>query len=162
MLTEARALSFEEMKDLLRYERPLLSSNSFISIAPDEMRAEDRDIRWPENSQRWLSTFFDDIRPEHLPILSALEDYYGRKLRLFGNEDADQIIKFLKACQSRPQAETLYVNCVAGISRSGAIASFACETFNIDRKKFLAENPQILPNNLVLYLLRERWVLQEN
>jgi predicted protein tyrosine phosphatase len=162
MLTAAKALSYENMKDLLRNQKQLLPGNSFISIVPEDVRQEDTDVCWPQNSDRWLSMFFDDIRPEHLPLLPVLEEYYGRQLLLFGEQHADQIIKFLKQCHSRPQVETLYVNCMAGISRSGAIASFACETFNLDRKQFLKDNPQILPNNLVLYLLRERWPLNNN
>ena len=162
MLTAARALSYEKMKDLLANQRQLLSTNSFISIVPYDLRQKDNGIVWPENSERWISMFFDDIRPEHLTLLPELEEYYGRPLMLFGETLADQIIKFLKDCHNRPQAETLFVNCVAGISRSGAIACFACEIFNLDRRLFFKENSQILPNNLVLYLLRERWQLNGN
>lgn len=159
MLTAAKALSFESMKNLLRNHDHLLSKNSFISIAPQELRENATDIAWPNNSERWLSMYFDDIRPEHLHLLPSLEEQYGRRMNTFAEEQADEVLNFLKQCHARPQEETLYVNCLAGVSRSGAFVSFACETFNLDRKKFLQDNPEIMPNNLVLYLLRERWAL---
>ncbi len=160
MLCSAKALSAEGIKDILRSKTELLHKHSFISILPEDMRKSAADIDWPQNSDRWLSMYFEDIRPEHLLLLPMLEEQLGRRLSRFNEDDADKIIDFLERCQHRPENETLYVNCVAGISRSGAIVSFACEIFEFDRKAFKRANPQILPNNLVLYLLRERWQLR--
>ena len=160
MITCARALSCEGMKNLLRKHNDLLPRHTFISILPETMRKNENGVNWPANSDRWLSMFFEDIRPEHLPLLPILEDQFGRNLVKFNETHADAIVNFLDQCHSRPEPETLYTNCVAGISRSGAIASFAVEVFNLDRHAFHKENPQILPNNLVLYLLRERWQLR--
>lgn len=162
MLCSAKALSAEGMKDLLRRQPELLARHSFISVLPPEMREDKNGIKWPDDSDRWLSLFFEDIRPEHLIILPMLEEQMGRQVKRFSESEADRIIDFLLNCNSRTDSEVLYVNCVAGISRSGAIVSFACETFNLDRKQFRRDNPQILPNNLVLYLLRERWLLRRN
>lgn len=162
MLSTAKALSYDGIKNLLRNQAQLLSKHSFISILPEQMRSDAADINWPSNSERWLSMFFEDIRPEHLVFLPLLEEQLGRPLSRFSETDADIVIDFLKLCQKRPQEETLYVNCVAGISRSGAIASFACEAFQLDKHKFKKENPLIMPNNLVLYMLRERWQLRKS
>lgn len=162
MITAARALSCEGMKNLLRKQPELLPHHTFISVLPDTMRKEETGLTWPQNSERWLSMFFEDIRPEHLPLLPILEDQFGKNLVRFNETHADAIVTFLENCHARPEQEILYTNCVAGISRSGAIASFAVEVFNLDRKAFHRENPQILPNNLVLYLLRERWSLRQN
>lgn len=160
MLVAAKALSFEGMKMLVLNESDLLGSNSFISITPPELKEENAAVEWPANSERWLSLFFEDIRPEHIPLLPIFEEQMGRRILRFDEACADKILDFLEICQERKTEETLYVNCVAGISRSGAVASFACEVFNLDRVKFHRDNPQILPNNLVLYLLRERWQLR--
>jgi len=162
MFTAARALSFEAMKELVQNQKELLEQHTFISIAPDSLRQECVDLVWPVNSDRWLSLFFDDIRPEHLSFLPLLQEHYGRPLHNFDEVLADSIIDFLEISQQRPAAETLYVNCIAGVSRSGAITSFACETFGFDRKQFLSDNPRIMPNNLMLYLLRERWQLRHS
>lgn len=161
MLVAARALSFEGMKNLLLNQADLLASNSFISILPPEMRNDNDGVAWPSNSERWLSLFFEDIRPEHIPLLPVFEEQLGRKIVRFDESCADSILDFLEHCHARRPAETLYVNCVAGISRSGAVASFACEVFNLNKAIFHKENPQIMPNNLVLYLLRERWQLRQ-
>jgi predicted protein tyrosine phosphatase len=160
MFIAARALSYESMKDLVCNQTELLNQHTFISIAPDSLRAECPEVLWPQNSERWLSLFFDDIRPEHLSFLPLLQEHYGRPLHNFDEELADTIIDFLELSHKRPSEEVLYVNCIAGISRSGAITSFACETFGFDRKKFMQDNPRIMPNNLMLYTLRERWQLR--
>jgi predicted protein tyrosine phosphatase len=155
MLTAAKALSYEGMKELLRNRSEMLSKHSFISILPQDMRGSD--VIWPAESERWLPMFFEDIRPEHQLLLPLLEKQLGRRLVRFNEEHADNIIDFLKACHARPKQETLYVNCIAGVSRSGAITSFASEVFKLDKETFRKENPYILPNNLVLQLLKERW-----
>lgn len=160
MLVAAKALSYEGMKELLRTQQSLLANHSFISVLPKDMRTND--VIWPAESERWMSVFFEDIRPEHTLLIPLLEKQLGRQLIRFGDEQADSIIEFLNNCHRRPKEETLYVNCVAGISRSGAIVSFACEVFNLDRDKFKKDNPYILPNNLVLYLLRERWHMRQS
>ena len=50
---------------------------------------------------------------------------------------------------------TLFVSCVGGIARSGAIALFAAELFGVDTDKFIAENDHILPNLHVHTLLHQ-------
>ncbi|MBM6414854.1 hypothetical protein, partial [Lacticaseibacillus paracasei] len=129
--------------------------HNFISILPPDMRSSD--VKWPANSDRWMSTFFEDIRPEHLLLVPLLEKQFGRQLQRFDEAQADAIIDFLVDCNNRPEEEMLYVNCVAGISRSGAIVTFATDIFNLNKDKFRKDNPYILPNNLVMQLLKDRW-----
>ncbi len=162
MLTAAKALSYESMKSLLQNQSELLEKNSFISILPPDLQAKEEVKKiWPGDSDRWMSTYFEDVRPEHMHLIPSLEEELGRRFSLFHDEQADRIIEFLSSCHSRQSNETLFVNCVAGVSRSGAIASFACEVFNMDKGNFKRANPTIQPNSLVLYLLRERWELRQ-
>ena len=86
----------------------------------------------------------------------------------FSDELAREIVDFVLDLYARPEEKVLYVNCMAGKSRSGAIATFAAyilET-NLNRagaqhwqlvmESFKNENPQIVPNMHILYkLLRE-------
>ncbi|MBX9686826.1 MAG: hypothetical protein K2X27_09000 [Candidatus Obscuribacterales bacterium] len=160
MIVAAKALSYEGITSLLRSREDLLQQNCFISILPEQLRKQAADLVWPANSERWYSTFFEDIRPEYLNLIEMLEERLDREIEVFDEAEADRIIDFLEKSHKRPAPETLYANCVAGVSRSGAVVSFACEAFELDRRKFLESNPQIMPNNLVLYMLRERWQLR--
>jgi len=154
-------MSFREMKSLLCNRADLLRENCFISVTPESLRHEDPDLCWPSDSERWLSTYFEDVRPEHMAILPRLQEELGRTIVSFDEKLADKIIQFLELCHARPEKETLYANCVAGVSRSGAIVSFACEAFGLDRVAFRNSNQSITPNGMVLYLLRERWQIRQ-
>lgn len=161
VITSAKALSFREMKALMCNRPELLRNNSFVSVTPDSLRLEDPSLVWPADSDRWMSTYFEDVRPEHMAILPRLAEELGRPIVCFDEKIADKIIQFLELCHSRPEPETLYANCIAGVSRSGAIVSFACEAFELDRKAFRNSNQSITPNGMVLYLLRERWQIRQ-
>lgn len=78
-------------------------------------------------------------------------------LMLFNIEIAQQIKKFVLGID---QSKELYVNCAAGISRSGAVGDVLNDYFNrypnfnaIDDYYFKQYNRQILPNPLVRNLL---------
>lgn len=89
---------------------------------------------------------------------TGFDDWPGRKLPvLFGADEAKRIADFV-----RDDSLPLVVQCTAGISRSGAIGAAFDEFFNVrggrnmpDHAYFLATNPQIRPNVLVLHLMRE-------
>lgn len=157
MLTSVKALSYDGMKGLLKSQPELLQAHTFISVLPNALRVEEPGFVWPQNSDRWMSMFFEDIRPEHLEMLPRLEEEIGRRIERFTDDQADQLIQFLERAHARAERECLYVNCVAGISRSGAISSFVCEAYKLDRQAFWRDNPQIQPNSLVLFLLRDRF-----
>lgn len=76
---------------------------------------------------------------------------------LFNEEIAARILRFV-----RDDSLPLVVQCTAGISRSGAIGVAFDEFFNVrdnrnpaDHEFFIARNPQVRPNSLVLRLMRE-------
>ena len=71
---------------------------------------------------------------------------------------AERIASFVKTFDSR---KLLFVNCSAGVSRSGAVGEVLDEYFNVyleknplDHEYFLRLNPQIQGNSLVRRLLR--------
>ena len=76
---------------------------------------------------------------------------------LFNEEIALRVIRFV-----HDDSLPLVVQCTAGISRSGAIGVAFDEFFNIrdnrnqaDHGYFVAHNPQVRPNPLVLRIMRE-------
>ena len=88
---------------------------------------------------------------------TGLDDWDGRELPiLFDAAVARQIVDFV-----RDDALPLVVQCTAGVSRSGAIGFGFDEFFNVRDNRnpdghtyFLARNPQVRPNALVLRLMR--------
>ena len=76
---------------------------------------------------------------------------------MFDSVKAAEIVRFV-----RDDGLPLLVQCTAGVSRSGAIGVAFDESFNVrarlnmqDHAYFLATNPQVRPNALVLRLMRE-------
>lgn len=76
---------------------------------------------------------------------------------LFDAAMATRIVRFV-----RGDTLPLVVQCAAGVSRSGAIGVAFDEFFNVrngrnpaDHNYFVAHNPQVRPNTLVLRLMRE-------
>src|SRR4030042_172796 len=76
------------------------------------------------------------------------------KKMLFSKKQARQIIDFVDKIKDDSDSVIL-LHCDAGISRSGAVGSFICDYLGLNYKKFLKVNPQVLPNQYVLRLLKE-------
>lgn len=75
----------------------------------------------------------------------------------FDSEMAEKIVAFIKKAHSNGTNDMLVVNCHAGISRSGAVSYFARHVFGIDYSTWKRQNPQVIPNSLVLELLAQAW-----
>jgi predicted protein tyrosine phosphatase len=69
----------------------------------------------------------------------------------FDRQKAETIYSFLQA--NKDYTGTLYVNCEAGISRSGAVGEFACNFFEFNYIDFKMLNPHIRPNAFILATL---------
>jgi predicted protein tyrosine phosphatase len=74
------------------------------------------------------------------------------ELILFTRQQGQQIIDFL---DENKGIETLYVHCLAGRSRSGAIGTFANDIYGKETfYEFCNSNPTISPNYYILALLK--------
>lgn len=104
-----------------------------------------------ENDRVLKLDFNDSVAPEEGVIL-------------FSKKMADAVIDFFhKMLDSKNDESRLYVNCGAGVSRSGAIGEAANIFFNRlkeendeDYYKFYQVNPQIQPNLRVKEMLMRR------
>ena len=74
---------------------------------------------------------------------------------LFNNEHAKKIVSFIKRAHNSKHEVTLVAHCHAGISRSGATGTFACDYCGLDYNKFIRSNPNIFANQYILQLLWE-------
>ena len=120
--------------------------NNFISIR--HSTAADPRCAIPVEGENILKLCFDD----------AVEDP-DRTLVLFDAGIADEIVRFIRKIDP---SRLLFVNCGAGISRSGAVGEVLNDYFNkflerneLDDEYFRRTNPQIQGNPLVRRILRE-------
>ena len=106
---------------------------------------ENKDVFHNIGCRRFLSLSFWDITSrEHHP-----------QGILFRKTQAKEVVEMIKAIQEEKEDSILIAHCSAGISRSGAIGTFACDYCGLDYQEFIKENRYIMANPLVLKLLRE-------
>lgn len=100
-----------------------------------------------------LSQDFWDITddPKFILQLKKSHPHYV----LFGKRQAMEIVAFLAERKVEEGDDVLVCHCDAGISRSGAVATFACEFYGLSYSAFLLDNPRLHPNPMVLRMLRE-------
>lgn len=137
---------------------------------------------WPHNRISAMSRNFDrlwiisitnpitELREDGLfPLFQDAEDRIALQFHDIDSEDcdaktipfnkemADKVVKFLRMANKGESNDLLVVNCHAGISRSGAVSFFARSVFGIDYSMWKRQNPQVIPNALVLELLFRAW-----
>lgn len=107
------------------------------------------DYAFRPDDERFITLFFDDC----IPGKEWFDRYPGAKP--FTVEQAAKVIDHIEAAVARGD-ENVIVHCSAGISRSGAIASFIVDNFtDMDYQEWKSQNaPQIHPNEYVYGLLR--------
>ncbi len=156
MLVRAIALPYKnysglDIQQLVHGQPELLQSACFVSILVS--MSENRPEEWvlPRDNPRCLTMFYDDIRSDshrHFPPEAI------RNSRQMSDAVALEIVKFLRRSNERPEPEVLYVNCSAGISRSGAVVALSRELFGMCPAQFQTDNPRINPNDVQLPMLR--------
>jgi predicted protein tyrosine phosphatase len=96
-----------------------------------------------------IALVFDDVKPSALGVYNPLFVYFDDRM-------AEKVASFIsRVHQTSNTKDLLLVNCHAGISRSGAIVTFASELVQINPELFNQTNPNIFPNKFVLELLRK-------
>jgi predicted protein tyrosine phosphatase len=135
-------LSREQMADLIgkhkRMPGSLLKKYKIISIFDNDGPL------FKEESENLLSLDFHDVTPGW--------GYGG--YRLFNKEQARLVVDFL--CRLEPD-DNLIVHCRAGISRSGAVGTFAAMLHGESLELLNRRHPTIYPNEWVLDLLAEAY-----
>lgn len=121
---------------------------SIYGSSEELLTPENKEILRGMNCQEMLSICFWDITEIQYPnVINAHPNAV-----LFEVEHAKKIVSFLDGLKDRPGNETLVVHCDAGISRSGAVGSFASDYFGLNYEEFKKMN-RVLPNYHVRRLL---------
>ena len=119
----------------------------FISIAGIADGCEYPHPFLTEDSKRVCRLLFDDVTETEKD---------NPCIRLFDETHANKIFEFIKTI---PNDSEIYINCAAGISRSGAVGFVLNEYFNHNDfehyELFKKVNMQIKPNPMVKRILHE-------
>jgi len=144
VITSITCLSYEAMLERARDHG--IPANAFvISIVDPEhepiferdtdriitLRFHDLDPQWPVDPER-------DARPSYVFI---------------NEEDAKRIVNHVVKFHEHPEPWEFLVNCMAGISRSGAVGTFVQRMAGIPAEQFVTQNTGLRPNPYVLKLL---------
>jgi predicted protein tyrosine phosphatase len=148
VITAIHILSYEQMR---RRAAALPAETAIISITDPE---EDR--LFAEETDRILTFQFHDVDPAWFQG-PTWTDEARSKYRWMTPEEAKRCVEFIRRHHAKPEACALYVNCMAGISRSGAVGTFAHRFAQTDREQFERTNPEIMPNGHILRLLMREW-----
>ena len=139
----------------------------------------EKDINWI--NEKWIISIFSSQYPAYSPI--SIDRYNVLKLQFdditeheigsrevekydlifFNQNHAKQIYQFIKNIND-DENKPFYIHCDAGVSRSGAVGYMLNEWFNkfvklnrIDNESFAMNNPYIMPNPLVVRLLKNQF-----
>ncbi len=148
MIVSVFTLSRAEAK---YYSKGLLNdSTAMISIyCPGT--GEDEGPLFNFTNPRLLSLGFHDITRE-------TDDLLGDSLVLFNEEQAEEIVEFVKRIHEDNNPIMLLIHCYAGISRSGAVGRAVAEYTGLS-EEFEPLHRHITPNPHVVSLLRRKFGL---
>jgi len=102
--------------------------------------------------QKFVSLNFWDIDDKQFHNLKL--EY--PEATLFNKGHAAKIIALLDIAQKDIKDSVLVIHCNAGISRSAAVGTFACDYCQLDYNKFIKDNPGTYANQYVLNILRRK------
>lgn len=150
-IVNALALSYVEMQQFLNNnnrESTNLIPPNLLSLNPTYRFISITDPKVPSlfssNNSLVLQLKFHDIVPENISWTSK------SGLVLPNKEHAKQIVEFVQTVNTLSEPVLLLVNCMAGVSRSGAVVTYVGNLCGFDPKE---HNPQIDPNEYLLELL---------
>ena len=143
-------LSVDEVKKFNEYDKEVVKENNFITIRDHKVETPVLNFHKDSNV---LCLMFDDV--EESDEQELLERFH---YIVFNEDMAKEIHKFVERIDKN---KTLYVNCHAGVSRSGAVGIVLNEYFNRflednknDYEYFFENNKQIIPNSTVSRILK--------
>lgn len=126
----------------------------FISINNTEFTAGENDTPYLKNAINVKIIYFDDVEKD---IDVANLDGSGTtiKAKAFTAEQAKELYSFIK--NNIEGKETVLIHCTAGVSRSGAVASFIHDFVGGNWDEFKRNNRYIVPNAHIYRLLHDEW-----
>lgn len=125
-----------------------IPKDSFFICIHNTFGKENTQPFFKESHDNVLNLYFDDCSEDY--ITSDLGELVMGKS--FTKDQAQTVIDFLDK-QKECGIDNGIIHCQAGISRSGAVASFTANYFNMNKFVFKSLNPKIISNPHVLSTL---------
>lgn len=123
---------------------------AFISI---NNTIDDVEPYFPEDRKNLKVIFFDDVSEDiYTPDLKNPGEML--LVKAMTEEQAIELYSFIKTILDK---ELVIVHCTAGVSRSGAVATFINDLVRGDWESFKRNNSSIQPNTHVYALLKKAW-----
>ena len=160
MIVSARALSYEDMKKFT--EKTILGGDVVENIRIVSIIDPSKKSRtayphiFPKDTNRIIRFAFGDIDPDAFkgtPLEKKVMSYHPMRLG-----QAETVVDHIIRWHTEEDRVDLYVNCMAGVSRSAAVCEFARRVCNLDDEQFKKDNPVRYPNGHVLRLLMRSWM----
>ncbi len=143
MILRAFVVPKQMLEKIVAQFPALLDRHFVISICdPGEARP------LPGAHANLLNLTFCDIAPDDIPASER------QRFPSMSQQDAVDVVNTLKRWHGSQLHGNLIVQCHAGISRSGAVGTFATELLELDGERFRKEHPWVDPQPYVLNLLR--------
>lgn len=158
MITKVKIVNRWTMNDLLKAPEDKLNRDGkavwhLISIYSDPneeyLTPENIEVIKKLGCREMLSLRFWDVTTENFRLIVSK---YPTCV-LFGKGHAKRIVSFIDMVKLLIEDASLIVHCDAGISRSGAVGSFAAKYLDLDPEDFHKLNPNIFPNPHVYRVL---------
>jgi predicted protein tyrosine phosphatase len=91
--------------------------------------------------------YFDDCERNSITLI----ENKPVNVKAFTKKQAKELFNFIKKNINK---NNWIIHCSAGISRSGAVGTFINDYFGLNWFEFKNNNPKVIPNNLILRLLK--------
>ena len=154
MIVATKAIPLHDMTTFVygSNERLKQFAGQFDNVWIISVTDPDVEALFPEDTESAISLKFHDADPDMIPTFLFGLETEQEKMKYFDSNQAKKVISFIKHADrsgGRNSKDLLLVNCMAGISRSGAIVHFARNLLSLDYETFKKLNPQISPNGHV-------------
>lgn len=144
-------------KDDMRARRPQIRDNErclAISITD-----KDAAVVFDQETDRILPVVFNDVTPIAWTSGTSFTDH----MKFMSTYDAQNIVRFIERHANSENLYTLFINCSAGINRSGSVAKFAYHYSTLTHEQFRADNPQIQGNDwCTMKLIEAKFEFEKN
>lgn len=148
MITHIECVSRSTMESM----KPAILANPNIAVI--SIIDPNKERIFECNTQRIQTSMFHDMTP----CVNFLRDSIAvRNEKFMDGRQAFAIIDFIENLVHSKSEVKLFINCTAGIARSGAVAVFAKHFSTMKDNEFACVNSQIDPNEWVLWKLIEVW-----
>ena len=144
MITTVTVLSYEAMRERARHDRIPATACVVSIVDPEE------EPIFEEDTERIITLKFHDLDPQWPvdPERDPRPSYV-----LMNADHAQQIVAHVLKFHEHPERWECLVHCMAGVSRSGAVATFVQRLAGVPAEHFLTQNAGLHPNGYVLKLL---------